>query len=138
MISANSEALSSPLSPASRSGWPKRCSISRNAVVMIVALLIFGATFRAGIDRGMDKMVAMGAYERILNALSAIMTEQRYRQGGYVVSSCIYDELESRGFSGNPGVARRLGTTFPENLRARYLDEALENMQRDLPQVPDH
>ena len=87
----------------------------------------------------MDKMVGWGAYGRILHAISAIMTEQRYRQGGYALSSCIHNELERRGFSDNPEVAKRLGTTVPENLRARYLDEAIENMQRrDLPQVSDH
>jgi hypothetical protein len=39
------------------------------------------ATSRAGIDRGMDRLVSMEGYGRILSAIAAVMTEQRFRQG---------------------------------------------------------
>jgi hypothetical protein len=47
--------------------------------IAVVPLLIFDATFRAGIDRGMEQMVSMEAYGGILNAISVVMTEQRFR-----------------------------------------------------------
>src|SRR5215471_7358027 len=65
----------------------------RTVVVAIIALLIFGATFRAGIDRGMDRLVSWEGYGRILNAIAAVMTEQRFHQGGYALSNCIHNEL---------------------------------------------
>ena len=108
-----------------------------NVVIAVVALLIFGATFRAGIDRGMDQMVSMEGYGRILNAISAVMTEQRFRQGGYALSNCIHDELERRGLTSDREIIKRIGVSFPQNLRALFLDKALQDMERDLPKLPD-
>jgi hypothetical protein len=107
-------------------------------VVVIIGLLIFGATFRAGIDRGMDRLVSMGGYGRILNAIAAVMTEQRFHQGGYALSNCIHNELERRGFTVDPEIVKRAGSTVPQNLRAHFLDEMLEDMQRDLPKLADY
>jgi len=70
-----------PVQPAFRAKRPARSTIL-NAVIAVVAVLMFGATFRAGNDRGMDQMVSSEPYGRILNAISAVMTEQRFRQGG--------------------------------------------------------
>jgi hypothetical protein len=109
----------------------------RTLVVAIIGLLIFGATFRAGIDRGMDRLVTWEGYGRILNAISAVMTEQRFRQGGYALSNCIYNELERRGFTVDPEIVKRAGATVPQNLRAQFLDKLLEDMQRDLSKLPD-
>jgi hypothetical protein len=108
-----------------------------NVVIAVVALLIFGATFRAGIDRGMDQMVSMEGYGRILNAISAVMTEQRFRQGGYALSNCIHEELERRGLTSDREIIKRIGVSFPQNLRAIFLDKALQDMERDLPKLPD-
>src|SRR5215467_15771870 len=86
----------------------------RTVVVAIIGLLIFGATFRAGIDRGMDQLVSMEGYGRILSAIAAVMTEQRFHQGGYALSNCIHNELERRGFSADPQVIKPLGVVYPE------------------------
>src|SRR5262245_61673269 len=110
----------------------------RTVVVAIIGLLIFGATFRAGIDRGMDRLVSMEGYGRILNAIAAVMTEQRFRQGGYALSNCIHNELERRGFTIDPEVVTRAGATVPQNLRAHFLDRLLQDMQRDLSKLPEH
>jgi hypothetical protein len=69
-----------PVQPAFRAQRPARSTIL-NAVIAVVGPLIFGATFRAGIDRGLDQMVSSGGYGRILNAISAVMTDQRFRLG---------------------------------------------------------
>jgi hypothetical protein len=110
----------------------------RTVVVAIIALLILGATFRAGIDRGMDQLVSWEGYGRILNAIAAVMTEQRFHQGGYALSNCIHNELERRGFTVDPEIVKRAGSTVPQNLRAHFLDKMLEDMQRDLPKLADH
>src|SRR5262245_7373182 len=125
-----------PVQPAFRAQRPARSTIL-NVVIAVVALLIFGATFRAGIDRGMDQMVTREGYGRILNAISAVMTEQRFHQGGYALSDCIHGELQRRGFSADPEVVKPLGVVFPENLRAVFLDKVLEEMRRDLAKLPD-
>jgi hypothetical protein len=109
----------------------------RTVIVAIIGLLIFGATFRAGIDRSMDQLVSMEGYGRILNAIAAVMTEQRFRQGGYALSNCIHNELERRGFTVDPEIVKRAGATVPQNLRAHFLDKLLEDMQRDLSKLPD-
>lgn len=116
--------------------WTTRGSIL-NVVMAVAALLIFGATFRAGIDRGMDRLVSLEGYGRIIHAISAVMTEQRFRQGGYALSSCIHNELESRGFTADPETVKRAGVTVPQNLRANFLDKLLEDMERDLPKLHD-
>ena len=121
---------------AFRAQRPARSTIL-NIVIAVVALLIFGATFRAGIDRGMDQMVSMEGYGRTLNAISAVMTEQRFRQGGYALSNCIHDELERRGFTSDREITKRIGVSFPQNLRALFLDKALQDMERDLSKLPD-
>jgi hypothetical protein len=110
----------------------------RTVVVAIICLLIFGATFRAGIDRGMDRLVSMEGYGRILNAIAAVMTEQRFHQGGYALSNCIHNELERRGFTVDPEIVKRAGATVPQNLRVHFLDKMLEDMQRDLPKLADY
>jgi hypothetical protein len=125
-----------PVRLAFRAQRPVRCTIL-NVVIAVVALLIFGATFRAGIDRGMDQMVSMEAYGRILNAISAVMTEQRFRQGGYALSNCIHDELERRGLTSEHEITQRIGVSFPQNLRALFLDKVLQDMERDLSKLPD-
>jgi hypothetical protein len=109
----------------------------RTVVVMIIGLLIFGATFRAGIDRDMDRLVSMEGYGRILNAIAAVMTEERFHQGGYALSNCIHDELERRGFTINPEIVKRAGARIPQNLRAPFLDKLLEDMQHDLSKLSD-
>src|SRR5262249_13957322 len=109
----------------------------RTVVVALIGLLIFGATFRAGIDRGMDRLVTMEGHGRILNAIAAVMTEQRFHQGGYALSNCIHNEIEGRGFTVDPEIVKRAGATVPQNLRAHFLDKLLEDMQRDLSKLPD-
>jgi hypothetical protein len=113
------------------------CSTILNVIIAVVALLIFGATFRAGIDRGMDQMVTWEGYGRILNAISAVMTEQRFRQGGYALSDCIHNELERRGLTSDHEITKRIGVSFPQNLRAPFLDKVLEDMEHDLSKLPD-
>src|SRR5262249_44517057 len=63
-----------PVQPAFRAKRRGRSPIL-NAVSAVVAVLMFGATFRAGNDRGMDQIVSSEPYGRILNAISAVMTE---------------------------------------------------------------
>jgi hypothetical protein len=109
-----------------------------NILVAGVALMLFGATFRAGIDGGMDRLVSMEGYGRVLNAIAAVMTKQRFHEGGYALSDCIYRELEGRGFTADPEIAKQAGTTVPQNLRAHFLDKLLEDMERDLPKLPSN
>jgi hypothetical protein len=109
-----------------------------NILVAGVALMIFGATFRAGIDGGMDRLVSMEGYGRVLNAIAAVMTNQRFHEGGYALSNCIYSELEGRGFTADPKIAKQAGTTVPQNLRAYFLDKLLEDTERDLPKLQSH
>jgi len=45
--------MARPVQPAFRAKRPARSTIL-NAVIAVVAVLMFGATFRAGINRGMD------------------------------------------------------------------------------------
>jgi len=125
-----------PVQPVFRAKQRARSTIL-NTIIAVAALLIFGATFRAGIDRGMDQMVSSQGYGRILNAISAVMTEQRFRQGGYALSNCIHDELERRGLTSDREITKRIGVSFPQNLRALFLDKVLQDTQRDLSKLPD-
>ena len=122
--------------------WPA-ISRARNPLLNILfgllALFIFGATFRAGIDRGMDQLVSQEGYGRVLNAIAAVMTEQRFRQEGYALSNCIFEALYRRGFTTDPEVAKQLGVKVPDNLAsALFLDKVLQDVQRDLPKLSDN
>ena len=128
--------MARPVQPAFRAKRPARSTIL-NAVIAVVAVLMFGATFRAGIDRGMDQMVSSQGYGRILSAISAVMTEQRFRQGGYALSNCIHDELERRGLTSDREITKRIGLSFPQNLRAPFLDKVLQDTELDLSKLPD-
>ena len=109
-----------------------------NVLVAGVALMIFGATFRAGIDRGMDRLVSMEGYGRVLQAIAVVMTKQRFHQGGYALSNCIHNELEARGFTIDPEIVKQAGTTVPQNLRAHFLDKLLEDIDRALSKLPNY
>jgi hypothetical protein len=122
--------------------WPA-ISRARNPLLNILfgllALFIFGATFRAGIDRGMDQLVSQEGYGRVLSAIAAVMTEQRFRQEGYALSDCIREALYRRGFTTDPEVAKQLGVKVPDNLAsALFLDKILQDVQRDLPKLSDN
>ncbi|MGH7782834.1 MAG: hypothetical protein ACREO5_03185, partial [Candidatus Binatia bacterium] len=95
------------------------------------------ATFRAGINRGMDHLVTWEGYGRILNAISAVMTEQRFGQGGYALSDCIRSDLENRGLTADPEIAKRAGVTVPQNLDSGpFLDKLLQDTWSDLQNLP--
>jgi hypothetical protein len=122
--------------------WPA-ISRARNPLLNILfglmAIFIFGATFRAGIDRGMDQLVSQEGYGRVLNAIAAVMTEQRFGQGGYALSNCVYEGLSRRGFTVDPEVGKQLAVDMPGNLHsALFLDRVLQDMQRDLPKLSDY
>ena len=108
-----------------------------SVLIALVALLIFGATFRTGIHYGMDQKVSWEGYGRVLNAVGAIMTEKRYGQGGYAISDLIHSELSQRGFTAEPGIVKKLGVTVPENLQATFLDNVLQRMWRELGSVSE-
>jgi hypothetical protein len=109
-----------------------------NKVIALLALFIFGATFRAGIDRGMDQLVSLDGAGRMLNAIATVMTEQRLGITGYALNNCIHNKLEQRGFTADPDIVKRLGVSVPQNLRAPFLDKLLVDMQGDLLSLPDH
>jgi hypothetical protein len=109
-----------------------------NTVIALLALFIFGATFRAGIDRGMDQLVSMEGYGRVLNAIATVMTEQWLGITGYALNNCIRNKLEQRGFTRDPDIVKRLGMSVPQNLRAPFLDKLLVDMQGDLLSLPDY
>ena len=111
--------------------------IAGSVLIALVALLIFGATFRTGIHYGMDQKVSWEGYGRVLNAVGAIMTEKRYGQGGYTISDLIHAELSQRGFTAEPDIVKKLGVTVPENLQATFLDNVLQRMWRDLGSVSE-
>ena len=52
-----------------------------NVLFAMAALVIFGATFRAGTERGMDQLVTWEGYGRVLNAVAAVMTQEPVRCG---------------------------------------------------------
>ena len=118
--------------------WALKGSARRwtlNSVIAIAAFLIFGVTFRAGIDRGMDQLITWEGYGRVLNAIAAVITEQQFHQGGYALSNCIHNELGRRGITADPEIAKRFGMTVPQNLRANFLDKVIEDVRRDLPNL---
>src|SRR6516164_8919643 len=105
-----------------------------NIVIAAVALFLFGATFRTGIDRGMDQLLSWNGYGRTLQAIATVMTEQQFQVGGYALSNCIFNELERLGLTANPELTKQIGVTFPQNLHsAVFLDKILDNVRRDLP-----
>src|SRR5438309_1859238 len=85
--------------------------IVASALIALVAIFIFGGMFRTGIHYGMDRKVSWEGYGRVLNAVGAIMTEQRYGEGGYAISDQVHWHLSERGFTAEPDIAKRLGVT---------------------------
>jgi len=57
--------------------------------------------------------------------------------GGYALSNCIHDELERRGLTSDREITKRIGVSFPQNLRALFLDKVLQDTERDLSKLPD-
>lgn len=84
----------------------------------------------------MDQAIAWNGAGRVLNAVATVLTQERLHLGGYALSECIYQELDNRGLTPNPDIAARLGLTFPENLRAIYVDNVLADIERDLQTLP--
>src|SRR5262249_10684286 len=106
------------------------------ALVILVAFFIFGATFRTGIHYGMDQKVGWEAWGRVLQAISAVMTAERYGEGGYALSDYISSELYARGFNGDdPEVVQKFGMKVPENFQASFLDDVLQRNLGDLPNI---
>jgi hypothetical protein len=107
-------------------------------LVIIIAFLIFGATFRTGIHYGMDQKVGWEAWGRVLQAISAVMTAERYGEDGYALSDLIFSELYARGFTGDPEVVQKFGMKVPENFQASFLDDVLQRTWQDLPNISEH
>jgi len=108
-----------------------------SVLIALVALFIFGATFRTGIHYGMDQKVGWEGYGRVLNAVAAIMTEKRFGEGGYALSDFVHGQLTERGFTTDPDIVKKLGLTVPKNLQAAFLDDVLQRTWRDLPNLPE-
>jgi hypothetical protein len=106
-------------------------------LVALIALFLFGATFRTGIHYGMDKKVAWEAWGRVSQAISAVMTTERYGEGGYALSDYIFSELQTRGFTDDPEVVQKFGMEAPDNFQANFLDDVLQRMWRDLPNISE-
>src|SRR5215831_2244345 len=109
-----------------------------SVLVALIAFFMFAGTFRTGIAYGMDRKVGWEAWGRVLQAVAAVMTEERYGEGGYALSNLIFYELSSRGFTGDPDIVQKFGLTVPENLQASFLDGVLQRMSRDLAAVPEY
>src|ERR1700751_2401244 len=67
--------------------------------VGVLALFIFGAMFRAGINYGMDQTIAQDAHGRIAQGIAAVLTELRSKKHGYALSNTIVGELFNRGLT---------------------------------------
>src|SRR5262249_61032660 len=108
------------------------------ALIPLSRLSILGATFRTGIHYGMDKKVAWEAWGRVLQAISAVITAERYGEGGYALSDYISSELYARGFNGDdPEVVQKFGMKVPENFQASFLDDVLQRNLGDLPNISE-
>ena len=88
-------------------------------LVALIALFVFGGTFRTGIHYGMDQKVSWEAWGRVLQAISAVMTAERYGEGGYALSDYVVSELYARGFTGDPEIIQKFGLEVPENFQAQ-------------------
>ena len=106
-------------------------------LVALIALFLFAATFRTGIQYGMDRKVGWEAWGRVVQATAAVMTDERYGEGGYALSNIIFSDLNSRGFTGVPATVEKFGLKVPENLQASFLDGVLQRMWQDLPTFSD-
>ena len=109
-----------------------------HVAITIVALLIFGATFRSGIERGMDQLISWADYGRVLYSVTTAMTEERLGIGGYALNECIFAEFEKRGFTGDPEAAKRVGVTVPLNFRAPFFDKMLADVEAASAKLPDY
>src|SRR5262249_22947327 len=101
-------------------------------------IVLFVATFRAGIAHGMDQMVAWEGWGRVATAIATVFTEEKYGKRGYAVSNCLFGELVDRGFTAEPEPLAKLGLTSPANLRSgAFLDGVLQQMWQQLHMTPD-
>jgi hypothetical protein len=126
--SLNNSIHQSDLSPCSSTAVGAAGHHVCTAIVSALAIFIFAATFRAGLDRGMDHLVGGQAAARVANAIAAVMTKERFGEGRYAVSGCVFGLLINHGFGGSS-----------ETLKSgAVLDHALERTRRDLPMLSEH
>ena len=106
---------------------------TRQAVLALICLCVTGALFgrmiHAGTARGMDA----GIYEVVQDAAHAIavaISDQRFHLNrGYVGYAAIFNELEKGGFTTSDYWVKKLGRTYPDNLRDRaLLNETLQTV----------
>lgn len=107
-------------------------------VVAVLAVIVFVATFRGGIERGMDGMVSQEGYGRVLGAIAVVLTREHNQIYGYAVSNCIFQQLTDRGFTADPAISARYGFASGQNLKsATFLDSVLDGIWRDLPSISE-
>src|SRR5262245_58805859 len=78
-------------------------------LVALIALFLFAATFRTGIQYGMDRKVSWEGWGRVIQAIAAVMTDERYGEGGYALSNFIFSDLNSHGLTGDPATVEKFG-----------------------------
>jgi hypothetical protein len=94
------------------------------AVAMVGVLFI--ATFRLGLIRGFDHIIAADAWGRMVFAIGAAITDLAHGGRGYIVFDHINTVLTYGGLTGEPGPLASLGLTFPANLQnATLIDAAI-------------
>ncbi len=102
--------------------------LARAAAAILVVLLV-GATFRAGVQKGLVGTIGLQEWGRYLFGIGAALTQSRWGIGGYVIDSPIEQKLQVEGLTDNPDKLKALGLSFPDNFR----DESV--MQRALEQA---
>ena len=95
--------------------------------LMVMVVLLWGATFRAGVEKNLVGTLNAQEWGRYLFAFGATLTQSRFGIGGYVIDGPIEQKLQSEGLTDNPEVLKRLGSKFPDNLHdSRIMQNALE------------
>src|SRR5216683_6262662 len=95
--------------------WMKSHGFGRlaRAAAAILVVLLVGATFRAGVQKGLVGTIGLQEWGRYLFGIGAALTQSRWGIGGYVIDSPIEQKLQTEGLTDNPNQVKALGLAFP-------------------------
>jgi hypothetical protein len=100
-----------------------------NLVLIAIIIGTLAASFRFGIDRGQEAVLAPNDFGGVIAATCAVLSYEKYHSGRYVCLSAAEQQMRSVGLAYDDATLAGLRKTLPEWLSdGAFLDRALDKV----------